>query len=182
MPIYISMLRGINVGAHKRIKMEQLRNTFEGMGFEQVKTYIQSGNVIFKTANVSEPVLTHRIEKKLLEDFGFPVAVISRTADDMAKAVQNNPFLKDSGIDADKLHIAFLSDAPAPSALQKCESLTVAPDKACCCGTELYLYLPNGVSGSTLMKSSLDRALGVMTTMRNWRTVNAIHQMCMECR
>ena len=69
MPIYISMLRGINVGAHKRIKMEQLRSSFEGLGFEQVKTYIQSGNVIFKNAKVSEPVLTRRIEKKLFEDF-----------------------------------------------------------------------------------------------------------------
>ena len=182
MPIYISMLRGINVGAHKRIKMEQLRSSFEGLGFEQVKTYIQSGNVIFRTAKASQPVLTRRIEKKLLADFGFPVSVISRTADEMSKAVQNNPFLKDGGIDAEKLHIAFLSDVPAPSARQKCEGLTIAPDKACCCGTELYLYLPNGVSGSSWMKSSLDRALGVTTTMRNWRTVNAIHQMCMECR
>jgi uncharacterized protein (DUF1697 family) len=182
MPIYISMLRGINVGAHKRIKMEQLRISFEGLGFEQVRTYIQSGNVIFKTAKVSEPVLTRRIEKKLLEDFGFPVSVISRTAGEMAKAVQNNPFLKASGIDAEKLHVAFLSEVPALSALQKCEPLAIAPDQAYCSGTELYLYLPNGVSGSGLMKSSLDRTLAVMTTMRNWRTVNAIHQMCMECR
>jgi|ERR1700722_8588007 len=182
MPIYISMLRGINVGAHKRIKMEQLRSAFEELGFEQVETYIQSGNVIFKTARVSQPVLTRRIEKRLLQDFGFAVSVISRTADEMAKTVQNNPFLKDSGIDSEKLHVAFLSDVPAPSALQKCETLTLAPDKAYCCGTELYLYLPNGVSGSSLMKSSLDRALGVMTTMRNWRTVNAIHQLSMECR
>jgi uncharacterized protein (DUF1697 family) len=182
MSIYVTMLRGINVGAHKRIKMEQLRTSFQELGFEQVKTYIQSGNVIFKTARVSEPVLIRRVEKKLLEDFGFPVSVISRTAEEMAKAVRNNPFLQDGGIDPDKLHLTFLSDDPASSALRKCETLTVAPDKICHSGRELYLYLPNGVSGSSLMKSSLDRVLAVTTTTRNWRTVNTLHQMCRDCR
>ena len=182
MPIYISMLRGINVGAHKRMKMDRLRTSFEALGFEQVKTYIQSGNVIFKTTKLSPALLSERIEKRIFTDFGFPVSVVSRTADEMAKAIEDNPLLKKRGIDQDKLHIMFLSDSPAEAALIKLAALTAAPDQSCCLGKELYLYLPNGTAESSLMKSQLDRVLSVVTTTRNWRTVNALHKMCQECR
>ena len=182
MPIYISMLRGINVGAHKRIKMDRLRTSFENLGFEQVKTYIQSGNVIFKTNRISTPVLSRRIEEKLLADFGFPVSVISRTVEEMAGTIQNNPFLKDRSIDPEKFHVTFLSGVPAPSSLEKLKTLAIAPEQFRCVGKEMYLYLPNGAGKSILMKNPLDRALSVVTTTRNWRTVNALHQMCQDCR
>jgi len=182
MPIYISLLRGINVGAHKRIKMEQLRTSFEALGFEQVKTYIQSGNVVFKTAKVSPAALSKRIEGRILKDFGFSVSVVSRTLDEMAQTIANNPFLKDRGIDPEKLHVTFLSEELTPAATKKLAELTLVPDQSRCLGQEIYLYLPNGVSGSILMKNPLDRLLSVVTTTRNWRTVNALHQMCQECR
>jgi uncharacterized protein (DUF1697 family) len=76
----------------------------------------------------------------------------------------------------------FLSDAPAAAALKKVAELIAAPDQSRCLGKAIYLYLPNGAAGSNLMKSPLDRLLSVVTTTRNWRTVNAIHQMCQECR
>jgi uncharacterized protein (DUF1697 family) len=182
MPIYISMLRGINVGAHKRMKMDQLRASFEALSFGQVKTYIQSGNVIFKTTKVSPALLSERIEKRIFADFGFPVSVLTRTADEMAKAIEDNPLLKKRGIDQEKLHVMFLSDAPAAAALTKLAALTAAPDQSCCLGKEIYLYLPNGTAESSLMKNQLDRVLSVVTTTRNWRTVNALHKMCQECR
>src|SRR5271170_733820 len=108
MPIYISMLRGINVGGHKRIKMDQLRTSFEALGFEQVKTYIQSGNVVFKTGKVSTSRLLKRIEERILSDFGFPVSVIARTSDEMGEAIANNPFLKQRGINPERLHVTFM--------------------------------------------------------------------------
>ena len=182
MPIYISMLRGINVGAHKRMKMDQLRASFETLGFQQVKTYIQSGNVIFKTTKVSPALLSERIEKRIFADFRFPVSVLTRTADEMAKAIEDNPLVKKRGIDQEKLHVMFLSDAPAAAALTKLAALTAAPDQSCCLGKEIYLYLPNGTAESSLMKNQLDRVLSVVTTTRNWRTVNALHKMCQECR
>jgi uncharacterized protein (DUF1697 family) len=180
--IYISMLRGINVGGNKKIKMEQLRKSFEVLGFEQVKTYIQSGNVVFKTGKISPTTLSKRIEARILADFGFSVSVISRTVDEMTKAIEGNPFLKERGIDPQTLHVAFLADAPAPDALKKLETLTTAPDKSHCCGKEVYLYLPNGVSKSFWMKTPLDRVLSVVTTTRNWKTVNTLHQMCQDCQ
>lgn len=182
MPIYISMLRGINVGGHKRIKMDQLRKSFEVLGFEQVQTYIQSGNVVFKAAKFSTSVLSRRIEKQILSDFGFPVSVISRTADEMGTAISSNPFLKTRGIDLERLHVMFLSEAPATAAFKKLADLTVPPDQCRSSEREIYFYFPNGVSQSVLMKSPVDRILSVVTTTRNWRTVNQLLQMCEACR
>ena len=178
MAIYIAMLRGINIGPHKRIKMEGLRESFEGLGFEQVKTYIQSGNVVFKSGKVSG--LCKKIEERLSDDFGFTVSVILRTREDMEKVIRSNPLLKEKGIDSSKLHVAFLLQTPVSAALQKLDALTLAPDRARCLGKELYLYFPNGVSVSSLWKHPLDRVLSVTTTMRNWNTVNQLHAMAQE--
>ncbi len=182
MPIYISLLRGINVGGHKRIKMDRLRESFEAMGFKQVKTYIQSGNVVFKARTLSSAALSTKIEERILADFGFSVSVISRVADEIANTIKNNPFLRQPGIDSEKLHVAFLSEAPALSALNKLEKLTLKPDQSRCIGRELYLYFPNGVSGSSLWKHPLDAVLSVVATTRNWKTVNTLDQMCGDCR
>jgi uncharacterized protein (DUF1697 family) len=181
MPIYISLLRGINVGAHKRMKMEQLRQAFEAMGFEQVKTYIQSGNVVFKSAKISTFALSKKIEEKILKDFGFSVSVVSRTAAEMAAAIASNPFLKERGADPEKLHITFLSEALGSAALTKLADLTVAPDQFRCRGKDIYFYLPNGTAESLLMKKPLDRLLGVVITTRNWRTANQLSDMCRDC-
>ena len=115
-----------------------------------------------------------KIEQRLLEDFGFPVAVILRVREEMEKVVRGNSWLKEKGIEPAKLHVAFLSEAPAASAIAKLQSLTLAPDRTRCLGKEVYFYFPNGVSGSSLWKHPLDWVLGVEATMRNWNTVNAL--------
>jgi uncharacterized protein (DUF1697 family) len=177
MPAYIAMLRGINIGPHKRIKMDRLRASFEGLEFDQVQTYIQSGNVVFMAGKVSAASLSKKIEGKLLEDFGFSVSVILRTGEEMEKIVGGNPLLKEKGVDPAKLHVAFLSEAPTPAALAKLQGLTLAPDRARFLGKELHLYFPNGTSGSSLWKHPLDRVLSVVTTTRNWNTVNQLLAM-----
>jgi uncharacterized protein (DUF1697 family) len=181
LPIYVAMLRGINVGGHKKIKMDHLRTSFEALGFNQVKTFIQSGNVVFKAAKLSPTAISKQIEERVLRDFGFSVSVISRTQDEMDKAIHNNPLLRRSEIDPTKLHVTFLSEAPAPPALKKFEALIAAPDQARCVGKEIYFYLPNGVSQSSWAKTPWERALSVVTTTRNWKTVNSIYQMCLAC-
>ena len=181
MPIYVSMLRGINVGGNKTIKMELLRSSLEALGFSQVKTYIQSGNVVFKAPKVSPAALSSKIEKAILRDFGFPVSVIVRTVAEIENTIANNPLVNQPGIDPEKLHVAFLSEAPDPPGLKRLAELTKAPDQSCCVGNAVYLYLPNGVSKSSLWKTPLDRVLSVITTTRNWKTVNTLHQMCKDC-
>jgi uncharacterized protein (DUF1697 family) len=180
MPVYIALLRGINVGGNKRIKMEQLRKSFEALGLDRVATYIQSGNVVFKAGKGSPSSLSRRIEEKILADFGHSVSVVLRTADEMKQTIANNPFIKDRGIDPKKLHVMFLSNVPVSSALDKLETMTMRPDRSCCLGKEIYLYLPNGTAQSTLMKTPLDRMLSVVTTTRNWNTVNQLLQMCVD--
>jgi len=181
MPVYVAMLRGINVGPHKRIKMERLRASFEAMGFERVQTYIQSGNVVFKSGKISTEALSKKIEEKLSADFGFAIPVVSRTADEMSAAVKNNPFLRERGIDVEKLHVMFLSDTPSPAGLKKLAEVTTPPEQARCPAKEIYLYLPNGVAESGLMKANLERILGVVPTARNWKTVKELARMCGGC-
>ncbi|SRR5258708_25475734 len=180
MPAYIALLRGINIGPHKRIKMDRLRESFEGLGFDAVKTYIQSGNVVFKAAKTSSASLCKKIEQRILDDFGFSVSVILRTREEMEKIIRGNPLLKEKGVDPAKLHVAFLSEAPSPAAIAKLETLTLPPDRARCLGKELYLYFPSGVSGSSLWKYPLDRVLSVTATMRNWNTANQLCAMAQE--
>jgi uncharacterized protein (DUF1697 family) len=176
------MLRGINVGGNKRIKMDALRRSFDALGFQQVKTFIQSGNVVYKSAKASTTALSNKIEKRLLEDFGFAVLVVTRTAEEMAGAIKNNSFAAAKGIDQEKLHVMFLSAPPAPDALSKLNAWIAEPEQCRCLGRELYLYLPNGAGESKLLKAPLDRILSVVSTTRNWRTVNSLHQMCQDCR
>lgn len=181
MPTYVAMPRGINLGGHKKIKMEELRAALEAAGFSRVKTYIQSGNIVFKSKSTSSAPMSKKVEAIILEKFGHTVSVITRTADELARAVENNPLLKQSGIDLEKLHVMFLSEAPAPEAIEKVKAWVVAPEQLLHLEKEIFFYLPNGMANSFLMKKPVDRILAVTTTTRNWRTVNAIHQMCVDC-
>jgi len=181
MPIYIALLRGINIGPHKRVKMDKLRASCEALGFDKVQTFIQSGNIMFQAAKLASTAISKKLEDRILKDFGFPVDVISRTREEMGKIIQNNPWVKERGIDPARLHVAFLSDVPTAEAVKKLESLTIEPDKVHAAGREIYFYFPNGVSGSSLWKHPLDRVLSIPVTMRNWNTVNALYQMSTEC-
>jgi uncharacterized protein (DUF1697 family) len=183
MPVYVSLLRGINVGPHKRIKMDQLRQCFEALGFDNVRTYINSGNVVFKAAKtkMSTSALSKTIEERLLSEFGFPIPLVSRKAAEISAAVANNPFLQEPGINVDKLHVMFLSRPLSSAAQKNLVQLTAPPERSHSVGQEIYLYLPNGVAESKLMKAPLDRLLSVVNTARNWKTVNQLAQMCREC-
>lgn len=180
MSIYISMLRGINVGPHKRMKMEKLRASCEGLGFAGVKTYIQSGNVVFKAPERASMALSKKLAECILKDFGFSCEVISRSREEMKKIIADNPFTRETGIDLSKLHVLFLSGPASTTALKKLQALTLAPDRTCISGDQVYFYFPNGVSGSSLWKHPLDRVLSLPVTMRNWKTVTTLYQMAME--
>jgi uncharacterized protein (DUF1697 family) len=180
MQVYVALLRGINLGGHKKIKMDELRASLSAMGFAEVKTYIQSGNVVFKAAKISDKALSSKIEATILSKFGHSISVIIRTAEEIEQVIANNPFLEQPDIDPTKLHVMFLREPPAQSALKQLETFVLKPDQFRSQGKELYFCLPNGIAESAVMKKPIDRTLGVPTTMRNWRTVNTIQQMCAE--
>ena len=181
MPVYISLLRGINVGAHKRMKMEKLRVSCETLGFGEIATYIQSGNLIFRAVKLRADAVSKKIEKQIEADFGFHADVITRTAEDLKKIIASNPLLKEHGTDESKLHVVFLPAAPTAEGVEKLESVILPPDRVRVAAREIYFYFPNGVSGSSLWKHNLDRVLGVSGTMRNWNTVNKLLEMAEEC-
>ena len=181
MPIYISMLRGINVGGHNQIKMTALRELFEALGFEQVQTYIQSGNVVFKAGRISTLQVSKKVEDRITKAFGFRVPVVTRTSAKMGSVSENNPFLKKKDIDPTKLHVTFLSEAPAPDALKKLEALPAGPDQFRSSGREIYLYCPNGYGNTKLSNNAIEKVLAVSATTRNWNTVNKLYEMSLEC-
>jgi uncharacterized protein (DUF1697 family) len=181
MAVCIALLRGINIGPHKRIEMEKLRRSCGALGFKSVQTYIQSGNLVCQSGKLPADAAARRIEARIEKDFGFSAAVIARTAGEMKRIVEGNPFLQEPGIDIAKLHVVFLSGTLSSESIRKLESIVRAPDKIRHQGKEIYFYFPNGVSGSSIWKHNLDRVLGISGTMRNWKTVNALHQMAGEC-
>jgi uncharacterized protein (DUF1697 family) len=180
MPVYIALLRGINIGPHKRMKMEKLRASCEALGFAGVKTYIQSGNVIFEAPKLSPAALSKKVGECIVKDFGFSCEIISRSREEMKTIISGNPFMQEPGIDPSKLHVVFLSQRPSAAALKKLQELTLAPDRVSSGDKEIYFYFPNGVSGSSLWKHPLDRVTGVAGTMRNWKTVTTLYQMATE--
>jgi uncharacterized protein (DUF1697 family) len=180
MPTYIVLLRGINIGPHKRVKMDELVSSCAACGFREAKSYIQSGNVVFSAPKISPEKLAQKLEKQISDDFGFSADVISRTKDDFKQIIARNPLLKQRGIDPGKLHVVFLREQPSADAIRKLESLTLSPDLVRVAGKEIYFYFPNGVSSSSLWKHPLDKVLKVSSTMRNWNTINQLYEMAEE--
>ena len=174
MTIYVAMLRGINVSGQKIIKMERLRASFERLGFGNVRTYVQSGNVVFEAETKSAATITRRIEERILSDFGFAVRVFLKTAKELNEIAKENPFVKDGAIDRTKLHVTFLSEHAPTTAARSLEPLAVKPERFQISGQAIYLYCPNGYGRSKLSNSAIEKKLGVGATTKNWKTVNAL--------
>ena len=178
MPTYVAMLRGINVGPGKIVKMERLRASFETLGFDRVRTYVQSGNVIFESEQKSPAELSKKIEEKIQRDFEFTVPVLVKTLKEIAQIISNNPLVKEKGIDHSKLHVTFLSDAPPKTAVKVLEPLATGRERFRTLNREIYLYCPDGYSNTKLSNNAIEKKLSVVATTRNWRTVNTLLEMC----
>lgn len=177
MPVYIAMLRGINVSGHKIIRMEHLRASFEALGFHRVKTYVQSGNVVFEAGKDSASNLSAKIGERILADFGFPVPVLLKTSKEMERVVHDNPLLQEAGIDDSHLHVTFLFKAAPGTGEKSLEALAVRPEQFRVSGREIYLYCPKGYGNSKLSNNAIEKNLGVGATTRNWKSVNALLAM-----
>lgn len=173
MNTYLSMLRGINVGAQKKVLMADLKIAYEELKFKAVTTYIQSGNVVFQTKeNVN--TLPSKIEKKILEKFGFEVPIILKTEEDLIRTLHENPFLKEKELQLDKLYVTFLYDAPKPELMEKLQAFQTLADRFAIVGETVYLYCPNGYGTSKLNNNFFESKLNVKATTRNWRSVNEL--------
>ena len=178
METYISILRGINVSGHKKIEMAGLKALYEALNFKDVVTYIQSGNVIFKAGDKAANIqLSEKIGKAIFEEFNFEVPVIIRTRFEIEKIISANPFLQQSDIHVEKLHITFLSEVPEEERSKKIVSLNYPPDKFIIQNKEVYLYVPGSYGNTRLSNNFFESKLKVSATTRNWKTVNKLLEL-----
>lgn len=175
MPVLISLLRGINVGGHKIIKMDALRALYASLGMRDVRTYIQSGNVVCRSAKRATLPLETQIEKAIESAFGFHSDVMLRTVDDMRAVVEANPFAGRAGIEPDKLAAVFLRGAPGRKADEILARIPRRNEELRLVGRELFVYFPDGM-GQSKTPAGFERALGTFTA-RNWNTVRKLLEM-----
>jgi uncharacterized protein (DUF1697 family) len=174
MSVVISLLRGINVGGHHKIKMDALRTLYESMGLLDAQTHLQSGNVIFKTKRRDLVPLAKQIEHGIERSFGFRVDVIVRTPSDMRGVIARNPFATRSGIDPSRLLVTFLAGNPAAEARDRLLRIKVDPEELRIDGRELYTYFPNGMARPKLSWAVIEKTLNTSGTGRNWNTVTKL--------
>ncbi|HSD86941.1 MAG TPA: DUF1697 domain-containing protein [Kofleriaceae bacterium] len=172
MPVYVALVRGINVGGARPIKMTDLRAMFEAAGARDVETYIQSGNVVFGHATRSEPTLTKAIEHAIAKAAGFAVSLVLRSAAEMAAVVKNNPFAK-----AGAVHVYFLPAKVPATTLADIDPKRFLPEAWKLVGRELYVMLPEGAGSSKLLGTLLRKPPLALATGRNWRTVETLTAM-----
>jgi len=175
---YISILRGINVSGQKKIKMLELKLLYESLGFTNVVTYIQSGNVIFEARGKNKSDLKTIIEEAIEKKYKFYVPVEIRTNREMESIIKNCPFgAVDLEVDGTKVLVTFLGAKPDNVNVATVLSYVVSPEKLIVKGKEVYLYCPNGYGKSKLSNTFLENKLGVEATTRNWKSVHKLYEL-----
>ena len=172
---FVALLRGINLAGRNRVAMPELRSALEALGLEDVVTYIQSGNVVFR-GHGGVRKLAASIEGEVAKAFGIGVVVVLRTPAELAKVAEGNPFLR-AGADPSKLHVVFLSAKPTKEAAAQLDPERSPPGEFRVGGREVYLHLPTGFGRSKLTVDYFERGLGVSGTARNWRTVTKLVEL-----
>ncbi|HEV3452259.1 MAG TPA: DUF1697 domain-containing protein [Acidimicrobiia bacterium] len=173
MATYVALLRGVNVGGRAQVSMRDLRDAVGALGYDDVSTYIQSGNVIFRNASRSAARIRAELERAIDEEFGLSVSVILRTPTELDRVVRRNPFLSRRA-DVAQLHVALLGKRPSRPALARLEPKRSPPDEFVAIDREIYLRCPNGIGRSKLTNDYFERQLDTPVTMRNWRTVTEL--------
>jgi len=169
---YIALLRGINVTGHKTILMEDLKALLDKMDFDDVKTYIQSGNIVFKTGDTfTDAELTQRIQQSITSRYNFYVPVFLRTREEMMRIVKDNPFLKERDNNPDWLYVTFLSENPRQSDRDAISKYDFSPERFLVVRNEVYLYCPQGYGNSKISNLFFENRLKLSATTRNWKTV-----------
>lgn len=183
MNTYISLLRGINITGNKIIRMADLKALYESLGFSDVTTYIQSGNVVFKSRTKRPDAVVGKIVAGVKKKFGFDVTVLVRQPVEMKKIILKNPFTGRKGVDEKGLYVTFLQTRPAPALVKALLTLTKeTKDEYVVNGTEIYLHCYTGYGKTLLNNSFFERYLKVRATTRNWKTVNVLMEIAGEFR
>jgi uncharacterized protein (DUF1697 family) len=175
-PTHVALLRGINVGGQHRVPMADLRDAFAAAGAREVRTYIQSGNVIFQAGAATAARIAAAGTTALAQRLGFELPVITRSRVELAAVAAGNPFLL-AGADPERLHVVFLATAPTAAAVAGLDPRRSPPDELAVRGREIYLRCPNGMARTKLTSDYFDTRLATTGTARSWRTVLALLEL-----
>jgi uncharacterized protein (DUF1697 family) len=175
MPVQIALLRGINLGPNRRIAMGELRSLLTELGYGDVRTLLQSGNVVL-SSDLGPDELARTLERQIADGLGVDPAVVVRSRDELAEAVERNP-LGDLADDPKRHTVHFLSGKPDAAAVRALEAEDVAPEAFAAAGRELYTWHPKGIQKSPLVKLVAKAPLGVTATARNWNTVTKLLEL-----
>ena len=178
MATYLALLRGVNLGATNKVSMGRLRELLDGLGYDNVRTYVQSGNVIFGSTQPRRK-LAGEIQKKISGEFGLDIAVILRTRAELTRVVAGNPF-PTKGTKSTSLHVVFLDSRPAQAAVRVLDPDRGSPDRFDVKGREIYLWFPKGSGRTKLTIPFFEKTLKTRATGRNWRTVTTLLRMMEE--
>lgn len=170
MTTYVAVLRGINVGGHGKVPMGELRKVCEAIGFADVRTYIQSGNVVFRT-DIEDA--EERLSAEILRVFGVKTFTVLRTVEELREIVQGNPF---PAVEPTKLVVSFLQKEPVSGL----DGIATEPEEVKVSGRNMYIHFPVGQGNSKFPMAKVERALGTAGTARNWNSVLALLRMAEE--
>ena len=174
---YISLLRGINVSGQKQVRMADLGSLYESLGLDTVQTYVQSGNVVFGSTEQDSTKLSKAIEAQIEATFGFSVPVLIRTAKDFQRIIESHPSAREEPA---RVLVTFLYARPDQAQWEDLRRYQDNVDKFALGNQEIFLYCPGGYGKTKLSNTFFEKKLGVTTTTRNWKTVNALYQMASE--
>jgi uncharacterized protein (DUF1697 family) len=168
----IVLLRGVNIGPRNRIAMPRLRGVLERAGFEDVATYVQSGNVVL-TSGLEPERLAAECARLIADELGLELGVVVRTRDELAAVVERNP-LGDVAVNPKRYQVSFLVEEPGVELVGRLAAAAVEPERFVAIGRELYAWHPDGVARSKLWARLAGRDLGITATARNWTTVTSL--------
>ena len=173
---YLALLRGVNVGGKNKLPMKELAGIFVAAGCDNVRTYIQSGNVLFQAAPKLLTKIPDLVGAQITGRYGYRTPVIVRTQEELGQVMANNPFLA-KGETEEWLHVMFLAAVPKPAAVTGLDANRSPGDSFIVQGKEIYLHLPNGAGKSKLTNNYFDSKLATISTGRNWRTVATLLEL-----
>jgi uncharacterized protein (DUF1697 family) len=174
---YISILRGINVSGQKSIKMADLKTLYENLGFSNVKTYVQSGNVVFQLKAEKTEIIEQKIHSQIKAKYGFEVPVIVMTVEELKTIIDSNPLKGDLAKEEKFLHITFLGSMPENYDEEAIFSKKAGHEEIIITNEAVYLYCPHGYGTSKLNNNFLENKLNVAATTRNWKTTEALLEL-----
>lgn len=174
---YIALLKGINVGGHHILKMEALRQYCEELGWKNIKTYIQSGNIVFQTQESNPNILSQQLEEKLAKHFDFPVPSLVLSVVELVEVFNHNPYIKMGDIDIDKLYVSILSALPDEESVEQIDGGMFSPDEFTIIGRAIYLHVKDRISESKYSNTFFEKRFNTQVTTRNWKTITKLFEL-----